>query len=284
MKKLLGTILAFVVMAFSVSADEINDSVFDADPYFLLMGEADAAIADKNWPEAVARLCDALAVKPNHPSNALLFNNLASVYVCMGQDSLAVATYNRGLDIAPNMLTLVIGRGRALLARGDDKEAYRDFSHALEIDSISPDARYYHGMLALYSGKLDVAEADFKVLGNVAPKSIDTAIALSTLYSLTQRERLAIPYLETLIEQDPAAEYYASLAGCHLALGELTEASEAIGEGMKRYPHDPELFYYRAWLNRERFRNDDARADGARAIELGANPHKVEELFKRRVR
>lgn len=31
-----------------MDADEINDSVFDADPYFLLMGEADAAIAEKS--------------------------------------------------------------------------------------------------------------------------------------------------------------------------------------------------------------------------------------------
>ena len=119
-----------------MDAEEINDSVFDADPYFLLMGEADAAIAEKNWPEAAARLCDALAVKPDHPSNALLFNNLASVYTCMGQDSLAVLTYGRGLDIAPNMLTLIMGRGRALLAMGRDKDAFADFSHAVDIDSI----------------------------------------------------------------------------------------------------------------------------------------------------
>lgn len=264
-----------------MDADEINDSVFDADPYFLLMGEADAAIAEKNWPEAAARLCDALAVKPDHPSNALLFNNLASVYTCMGQDSLAVLTYGRGLDIAPNMLTLIMGRGRALLAMGRDKDAFADFSHAVGIDSISADARYYRGMMALYSGRLDIAEADFSVLSRVAPKSIDTAIALSTLYSLTRRERLAIPYLEELISREPAAEYFSTLAGCHLGLGELSEASEVISEGLKRYPRDPELYYYRAWLNRDRFRNDDARADGVRAVELGANPRKVEELFKR---
>lgn len=279
MKKfIVAWLLAFatVIPAF---ADEIPDSVFDADPYFLLMGEADAAIADKNWPEAAARLCDALAVKPNHPSNALLFNNLASVYSRMGEDSLAVATYGRGLEIAPNMLTLVVGRGKTYLALGRDKEAYGDFCHAVEIDSIAADARFYRGMMALYSGNLATAEADFKVLNTVAPKSIDNAVAMSTLYSLTNRERQAIPYLEKLIENEPAAEYYATLAGCRLALGELTEASEVISAGLKRYPRDPELYYYRAWLNRDRFRNDDARADGARAIELGANPQKVKELL-----
>ncbi len=268
-------------MSIAVYADEMSDSVFEADPYFILMGEADAAIADKNWPEAAARLCDALAVKPDHPSNALLFNNLASVYARMGQDSLAVSTYGRGLEIAPNMLTLVVGRGRVLLSQGQDREAFDDFSRAIEIDSLSTDARFYHGMMALYSGNLGLAEADFNVLDRVSPKSIDTAIALGTLYSLSHRERKAIPYLEKLIELEPEVEYFAALAGCRLALGELTEASEVIGEGLKRYPDDPELYYYRAWLNRDRYRIDDARADGATAVRLGANPDKVNDLFRR---
>ena len=44
------------------------------------MGEADRAIADSAWTEAAARLRDALEVKPDHPSNSLLLNNLAKAY------------------------------------------------------------------------------------------------------------------------------------------------------------------------------------------------------------
>ena len=269
--------------SFAANADSIPvDTAFEADPYFILMGEADRAIADSAWSEAAARLRDALEIKPDHPSNALLLNNLAHVYTHLGMDSLAIDTYGRGLDIAPHMTTLLNGRGRLLLSMGHDAEALDDFSTIISVDSLNTDARYYHGMLSLYRGRLDEAENDFNVLNRIVPKSIDTAIALSTLYALSGRERQAIPYLERLIADEPSPEYFATLAGCRLALGDLTEASEAIGEGLRRYPSDPELYSYRAWLNRDRFRSDEARKDAEKAIRLGANPLKVADLFNKR--
>lgn len=278
------TVLFFAILcAFSAAcATEPGDSLsYDADPYYLLMGEADTAIAAHNWSEAADRLNDALAVRPDAPTNPLLMNNLATVYTYMGLDSLALATYDLALEKAPSMVTTLLGRGRLLLSRGRDVEAFRDFSEVLDIDSLSTDARYYHGLIALYAGNRDMAEHDFGIMRRVAPQAYDTAVALATLYSLTGRDREAVPYLEKLIESDPAAEYFASLAGCHLALGDLTEAAAVITRGMASYPDDPELYYYRAWLNRDRYRSDDAHADARRAIELGASPIKVNELFNK---
>jgi len=254
---------------------------YDADPYFILTEEADSAIARRDWPAAAARLSDAIAVRPGSPTNLLLLTNLASVYSCLGHDSLSLATYGRVLDRAPAMLTARVARGRQLLKMGRDAEAYQDFSEAVSIDSLCADARYYRGMIALYTGDAAGAEADFNTLARIAPKSLDAALALGTLYSLTGRERLAIPYLERVLEADPAAEYYASLAGCHLALGQLTEAAEIISRGLKIYPDDPELYYYRAWLNRDRYRLDQAHRDARRAIDLGAAEPKVRALFTR---
>lgn len=275
----------FIILAaatVNAIAEEPADTAFEADPYFILMGEADRAIADSAWTEAAARLRDALEVKPDHPSNSLLLNNLAKVYTYLGMDSLAVDAYDRGLEIAPHMTTLLNGRGRLLLAMGHDKDASKNFATIIEVDSLNTDARYYHGMLSLYSGDLAEAERDFNVLAGVIPKSTDTAIALGTLYALSGRERQAIPYLERLIKDEPSPEFFASLAGCRLALGDLTEASEAIGEGLRRYPSDPELYYYRAWLNRDRFRLDEAHKDAEKAVRLGANPLKVADLFNKR--
>lgn len=264
-------------LAQTSSPDTLN---FDADPYFILTEEADSAIAHADWPTAAARLADALAVKPDAPTNLLLRNNLASVYAMLGHDSLALATYDEVLDRAPRMFTPLMGRGRLLLRMGRDTDAFRDFSDAIDIDSVNPDARYYRGMMALYAGNRDMAEADFATLARVTPKSLDTAVALAALYSLTGRDRQAIPYLERLLETDPAAEYFASLAGCYLAVGELSEAGAVITRGLKSFPDDPELYYYRAWLNRDRYHLDDARADARRAIELGASPIKVADLFR----
>lgn len=257
-----------------------TDTLFEEDPYFLLTGEADAAMKAENWEEAAARLEDAIAIKPFNPTNALLHSNLGAVYSTLREDSLALAHYDRALQIAPNMVTPLVGRGRLLLVLGRDKEAFSDFSRAIEIDSINTDARYYHGMMALYGGIMAMAEEDFAVLESIAPRTTDTAIAMSTLYSMTGRDAEAVPYLKKLVENAPAPEFYANLAGCYLNLDWLNEASETISDGLKQFPDDPELYYYRAWLNRERYRLDDAHRDAKTAVRLGANPSKVDALFR----
>jgi tetratricopeptide (TPR) repeat protein len=97
---------------------------------------------------------------------------------------------------------------------------------------------------------------------------------------LTRRDKEAIPYYKRLLTVESAPEYYSSLAGCYLATGDITEAAATISEGMSKYPNDPELYYYRAWLNRDRLLLDDAKSDASRAIALGASPAKVNDLFK----
>lgn len=272
-------IVALLCSHFSAFAFAEVDTLTEEDPYVILMGEADSAIVRQDWIEAAARLQDALHVKPNHPSNVLLLNNLAAVYSNMDEDSLSLATYDRALEIAPSMLTIVTGRARQLLKMRRDYDAFDAFAHAIDIDSTCIEARFYHGMMALYGGNQAIAEADFAVLQRLVPGSIDTAIAYSSLFSLTGRDRDAIPYLRFLTENDPQAEYFAQLAGCYLQLSDLNSASDIIGRGLELFPDDPELFYYRAWLNRDRYLMDAARADAQRAIELGASPQRVAALF-----
>lgn len=271
--------IALFVPLFLMATAPVDTLNFDADPYFILTEEADSAIAHRNWPEAAARLSDAMAVRPDAPTNLLLRTNLAGVYSCMGHDSLALVQYDMVLDRAPGMFTTLMGRGRLLVKMGRDVEAYDDFSRAIEIDSLNTEVRFYHGMMALYGGNRNVADRDFSVLARVAPKARDTAVALGTLYALTGRERQAVPYLQSLVDDDPQPEYFAYLAGCYLGLGQLSDAGAVINRGLKVYPEDPELYYYRAWLNRDRYHLDDARSDGRRAIQLGASPVRVAELF-----
>lgn len=277
----LSVLFLFFIYPLAAVAQMPVDSITDENPYFLLMGEADRAIAAEDWPEAIARLNDVLIVGPDNPSNALVYYNLGVCYGCVGSDSLSLQAYDNSLAMAPNMLLSLVGRGRQRLKMNLDLDAFDDFDAALHVDSLSTEARFYHGMMALYGGNRAVAEADFKVLLDVAPYTADTAIALSTLYSLTGRERDAVPYLKQLIEEDPQAEYYASLAGCYLAMQDFTEASAILHVALEKYPADGELYYYRAWLNRDTYRLDDARADGRRAISLGASPAKVKALFSR---
>lgn len=253
----------------------------EADPYFLLTGEADEAIKNKDYPTAVLRLRDALQVDPDNASNALLLSNLGLVYNYLDQDSLAMDAYDKALELAPSMTVVRANRGILNLKMGHDAAAWQDFGDVIARDSLNADARYYHGMISLYGGKLRDAQTDFEVLESVAPESYNTNVAMSSLYSFTGRAREAIPYYKKLIEQEPAPEYYAALAGCYLSLDYLPEASALLAEAFEKCGEDPELYFYRAWLNKKNFQNDAAKADAARAIDLGANPRKVSQMMER---
>ena len=248
--------------------------------YMDLVGEAEKAISANNYEAAVACIKRAIDLEPDNPSNILLMSNLAMVYSYMDQDTLALITYDETLRQAPNMTTVRNNRALLLAKMGRDNEAFNAFAAVIDTDSLNATARYYHGIMALYSSRLDIAEADFAVLKSVAPDSRHTAVALSSLYSMTQRNLEAIPYFKKLVKDSPDPEFYAGLAGCYLALGRLSEASETIADGLKRYAYDPELYYYRAWLNRDRFRLDEAHDDARKAIALGANAAKVNALFE----
>lgn len=269
-----------MICGIAAAAQTPVDSL-EAQPYYILIGEAEEALADDRLDDAAARLREAMQVDPDNPGNVLLLSNLGVIYWRCDEDSLALDVLNEANRRAPSMVTVLLNRGRLLLDMGHNREAFEDFNEVVALDSVNCPARYYRGTMSLYGGRLDMAEKDFDVLKRLKPKALDTAVALSALYSLSGRDREAIPYFERLVEEDPAPEYFAGLAGCLLALQNYSRAAEVIEGGLKRYSHDPELYYYRAWLNRDRYRLDDARADAAKAVEYGASKAKVDALFSR---
>lgn len=273
-------LLAAVLSLVAYAQIESSVPVDEEDPYVLLCGEADAAVAEGRFGDAAQRLTEAMGMRPDNPQNVLLMSNLGMIYSYMGRDTLALDVLDEALRQAPSLRPARNNRGKVLLKLGRDKEAFGEFGKVLEVDSINFDARFYHGTIALYSGDLATAEADYAVLSGLLPQSIVTARALGMLYSLTGRNVEALPYLQRLVDEEPAPEYFAALAGAQLATGRVSEASATLATGLRDFPSDPELYYYRAMLNRDRFMLDDAHADAKRAVQLGANPRRVEQLFK----
>ena len=252
----------------------------EENPRYLLTEQADTAIAHGDYDEAAARLIDAISICPDCPDNALLLSNLGMVYAYGGRDSLALATLDRALSIAPAMRTVIANRGRILLRMGRDAEARDAYSRLIDLDSLNLEARYYRGILSLYSGDLATAEQDLAILRDSVPGQTPTARALAALYTRTGRNESAAACYRQLIADEPAAVYYAMLAQCYLSDNKLTEASATIGEGLEKYPEEAELYYCRAWLNKLLFRPSEARADGRKARSLGIPQHRIDHLLK----
>ncbi len=206
--KYVALFLSTFLMHFSVLGQKADD---EADVYMLLMGEADAAIANEDYPTAAQRLKEAIEIDPENISNVLLLSNLGTVYNYMDSDSLALTVFNEAISRAPSMTVTIENRGRLLLKMGRNLEAYHDFGRIIEIDSCNTKGRYLHGLMALYGGDSAQAEKDFQVLESVAPDDINTKIAMSSLYSSTGRHGLAKSYYEEMVELESTPENFVAL-------------------------------------------------------------------------
>lgn len=275
--------LLFVVGALGIGAFSCvaqDDLTGQQSEYINLIGEADNAIAEERWSDAESLLLNAMREEPENPTNVLLMSNLGIVRLAAGKDSLALEILNRAAQIAPSSITVLGNRAKVLCAMGRDVEAYNDYSRIIELDSMAVDVRCRRGMLALYLGDTDTAEKDFVFVEHLAPGNENAAIGLALLYSSTNRPNDAITQYTKLIKQNPAVEYYSGRAALYLLTKQLNEASADIADGLALSPNDAELYLYRAYLNKLRYRNDDAEADLKRAIELGADPDRAALYYK----
>ena len=252
---------------------------FEERPYFILIDESERALADNDYDRAALRLIEAMSVEPQNPLNVALMSNLGMIYYYNEQDSLALATLTEAVRRSPRLVGAREHRARVLTGMGRDREAYDEYAAILEIDSVNTDARFFHGMMALYGGDLPTAQADFAVLQGVVPLSRRTTLAMATMHAFTGNNREAISLFRKLIDVEKMPEYYAQLAGCLLAEDDLDSASRTIGEGLELFKDDPELIYYRAMLNHRRYMPEEAMRDARRAIELGVDPKKVMAIF-----
>jgi tetratricopeptide (TPR) repeat protein len=260
---------------------EADDSLnLEERPYFLLIDQSEKALEENDYETAGLRLVEAMSVEPQNPLNTALMTNLGMIYYYNEQDSLALATLTEAIRRSPRLIGAHEMRARVLTGMRRDKEAYQDYCTIIEIDSLNTNARFMRGMMALYNGDAETAQKDVDVLNRVIPLARNTLLANGTLLSMTGHDLEAISYFRKLLNSEKMPEYYASLIGCLIAVDNLDEASKVLGEAFERYPADPELYYYRAKLHKLRYMIEDAHKDAKRAIELGADPHKVAKIFQ----
>lgn len=268
-----------IVAAAIAAAISCGTAAAKEEPYYELVGEADRAIAEGHYESADSLLLTALRMEPGNPLNVMLINNLGMVRHYMGRDSLALATLDDAHRMAPVSVTVLTNRACVLSDMGRTDEAYADYTRVLELDSMVVEPRFYHGMLALYKGDTATAAADMARLKEIAPDETMTYIGLGALYYTTGRHDEAIRAYSKLLAREKEASYYALRAEMYLLTDRLAECSDDIARGLELDPDDAGLYLLRARLNMARYRKEDAKADGRRAIEHGADPRTVRAVF-----
>lgn len=244
------------------------------------MGDADDAIKKSDWSLAETKITEAMRLEPANPTNVLLLSNLGMVQFNAGRDEDALTTLTNAHLMAPASVTVLQNRAHVYTALGRTDEAYSDYSRILSLDSTMVDSRFYRTMISLSRNDIKAAQTDIEMLKRIAADNRQTLLAEATLHIHTGHYTEAIPLLNRLIEKESDSALYGSRALCYLMTGQLGDASNDIAHGLEKSPTEGELYLYRALLNKMRYRQADAEADGRRAIELGIDPDRVHTLLK----
>ncbi|MCM1142896.1 MAG: hypothetical protein NC453_30380 [Muribaculum sp.] len=269
-------LLPFLFLTLFFHCSYAQTQQYDSEKQF---AEIEKAISVKEWNKADSLISDAIRQSPDDALTPLLLSNLGMIRYYAGKDSLAVATLTYAHTAAPSSVTILANRAKVLTAMGQTDAAIHDYNAIEQLDSIYSDTYLYRGLLRLYSGQFEDALLDLQKREELSPRNEDTLIAMASFYTITENYENAISYYSQLIKADPQAEYYAGRAMCALQLDRLVDASEDIADGLELDPGYSELFLCRAILNKKRYCKDDARSDADTAIQLGANPARVNALL-----
>lgn len=248
--------------------------------YMKLVQSAEEATGKGDWEGAIACLQEAMRSEPSNAQNVMLLSNVGMMRFYMGEDSLALHTLTEARAMAPASVVILNNRARVLTHMERFDDALRDYDLILSMDSTYASAYQDRASIELRQGRVDLAEADVARFRSLKPNDSQGKLLQAVIYGGSGRWHEAIGLYGELLKDNEEGVLYSARAMCYLELGELPEAAEDIARGLELDPKDAELYYCRAYLNRLRYRDDDARADARRALELGLNPMRVKLLFE----
>ena len=153
------------------------------------------------------------------PWHAVAYNQLGVAYLTAGDNQKAEALFRKSLSIVPVDGYPYLNLGNMAQARGDLKKAEMYYKKGLEL--LGPDSVAFHNL-----GFLAIKKKDW---------------------------RQAIHYFDEAIKADPYSYpvTYSERAHAYWELGEKEKAQEAVKEGLKIYPSDPDLQNVKRWIQEQ---------------------------------
>lgn len=249
--------------------------------YVALADSADNYIKSEKWDKAEATILNALRLQPGSFSNSLLLSNLGVVRTNLGKFEEALEDFRLALSIAPESTVVRNNRSRTLLAMGKYDAALEDLNQSLDRDSTQEWPRQMRGYLHLRNNEIEKAEADFNSFKEKNPSNPSVFSGLAAIAESRGDWNAAIALYDKSIclDDNPDTRFSRILAKIHINM--YSSASQDIAESIRMYPSYPDLYLLRAVLNKKNYRNAEAEADKKIAIDKGADPQFIDEIFKK---
>ncbi|MGA7916167.1 MAG: tetratricopeptide repeat protein [Candidatus Acidiferrales bacterium] len=256
-------------------------------------------------PSALAQLAKILA---RDPKNALAHYTRADIYADHNQDAQALVDAEKVVELQPEnplgrmLLAKILVRPPEKPAPGDIKERCTKAVDALEplvgagpgTDAASPPAAPDSETLFLLSrayrcaGQDDKAQQTLVAFEKSSQNDRTTAEdKLQAKHLVQQADDLAIKndfagslaLLNQAIALDPTyAATYSQLAKLYYSAGEISKASDAIGQALAREPYHPEYLYVQGKILERESRLDDALAAFQESARV--NPKESDAYFE----
>jgi tetratricopeptide (TPR) repeat protein len=247
--------------------------------YMKLVERADEATGKGKWEEAIAYLQAAMRSEPGNAQNVMLLSNVGMLQSYMGEDSLALYTLTEARAMAPASVVILNNRAGVLARMNRLDDALNDYNLIVQMDSTYAPVYRERATIMLRRGLVEPAEADVTKYRQLAPNDSQGLLLQAVIYDSTNRYEEAIDLYGELLKRKEESVYYAARAMCSLEIDRLQDAADDIARGLELDASDPELYYCRARLNLLRYREDDAKADATKAMQLGMSPLRVKALF-----
>ena len=101
-----------------------------------------------------------IPTRPPEPVDAEGFHTRGNRHSRNGSYEMAIADYNKAIELDPNLADAHYDRGYSFYELGSLEEAIRDLSRAIELNP--DDDRYYaqRSLVYLFSDRMDLAQTD----------------------------------------------------------------------------------------------------------------------------
>jgi tetratricopeptide (TPR) repeat protein/S1-C subfamily serine protease len=264
----------------------------------------------QKYAEASTVIGEAIKFRPS----ALAYRTLAELYNSQDKPDLALANYNKAIEINPKSVDNYGYRGfsyflqqkwdlalanynkyielnpksvdgyviRAGLYTNQQKLdlALTDLNKAIDINPKDASTYGRRGLLYGQQQKVDLALDDFKKAIEINPKSIDAYAYRGFSYFVQQKWDLALPEINKYIEFNPKVfELYVLRALLYSNQQKLDLALTDLNKAIDINPKDASTYGRRGVLYVQQDKVDLALADFKKAIEL--NPKSVDAYFYR---
>lgn len=132
--------------------------------------DGQAALRRGDYVEAIRLYTRDIESGKNSPRDlAVLHNQRGLAYRRNGQPDLAIADFNRAMEITPNDADLFNNRGIAYKAKGDYKQARADYTRSIELNEQQANAYYNRSIIQERLGNIDAAVKDIKRFLELSP-------------------------------------------------------------------------------------------------------------------